>query len=131
MTDSTTYRPEGFQDVTPYLVVRKGDADALITFLKRAFDAEEVMAFRDADGRVAHAQLRVGDSVIELGESAGEWLSRFSLHFYVPDVDAVHAKALAAGAKELSKPVDQEYGERSGGIEDPCGNHWYIARTLS
>jgi PhnB protein len=123
------YRPEGFHDVNLYLVVKVGEADALIRFLKQAFAATVREEMRDPSGRLAHGEFTVGDSVVEIGEN-GEWQSRSSLHFFVPDVDAVHAKALAAGAKELGSPVDHEYGERSSAVEDPSGNRWYIAKAL-
>ena len=123
------YRPEGFQDVNVYLVVKVGEADALIEFFKRAFGATERLALRDPDGRLAHGEFSIGDSVLEMGER-NDWQTKSSLHFFVEDVDAVHAKALAAGAKEVGSPVDHGYGERSSTIEDPCGNHWYIAKAL-
>ena len=129
MLTTHKYRPVGFQDVNIYLVVQVGKADALIAFLKKAFAAQVREEVRDQSGRLAHGELLVGDSVIEIGEG-NEWQSRVSLHFFVPDVDATHASALAAGAKELGSPVDHEYGERSSAIEDPAGNRWYIAKAL-
>ncbi len=136
MSNATRYRPDGFQDVNPYFVLRQGQADAFIAFLAQAFGAQERFAMRDPDGRLAHGEYLLGDSVVEVGEAAGSeadtgiWTSRFSLHFFVTDVDAVHALALAGGAKELNSPVDHEYGERSSAIEDPAGNRWYIAKAL-
>ena len=128
MTDS--YRPEGFRDVSTYLVLRQGEGDTLITFLKGAFGATEKFVARDADGRLAHAELRVGDAVVELGETAGTWTTRSAMHLFVKNVDAVHAQAVTAGAKAISPPEDHEYGERSSAVEDPAGNHWYIAQSI-
>jgi PhnB protein len=127
---SSKYRPEGFQDVNIYFVLGVGQADTLVTFLAQAFGAKERFAMRDPDGRLAHGEFTVGDSVIEIGESAGDWHSRVSLHYFVPDVDATHAKAVAAGGKELGAPVDHDSGERSSSVEDPVGNHWFIAKAL-
>ena len=129
MSSARTYRPEGFQDLNVYLVVGVGKSDALITFLKQAFAATERLAMGDPDGRLAHGEWVVGDTVIEMGER-NDWQTRTALHFFVQDVDAIHARALAAGGKELTGPMDHEYGERSSAVEDPCGNHWYIAKAI-
>jgi len=117
--------------VNTYLVVPQGRADVMADFLKAAFGGREVMVMRDPDGRLAHGEWKVGDSVIEMGEGNGEWFTKASLHYFVPDVDATHILALNAGAKEIGSPVDHEYGERSSTIEDPCGNRWYIAKVIS
>jgi uncharacterized glyoxalase superfamily protein PhnB len=133
MTDHPFYRPNDFRDVTPYLVLPPGKADALITFLTQGLGGKEREVMRDSSGRVAHGEFLVGDSVIEFGENAGvdPWTSRTSLHFFVQDVDQVHAQALAAGGKEVGAPVDHAYGERSSAIEDPAGNRWYIAKVIA
>ena len=124
------YRPGSFRDVSVYLVLQQGQGSALIQFLKQAFNAVEVFLASDPDGRIAHAELRVGDTIVELGETTGSWTSRSALHYFVIDVDASHARALASGAKEISKPTDHAYGERSSAIEDLAGNHWYIATMI-
>ena len=129
MTINGAYRPQGFRDVNVYFVVKTGKADDLIRFFKEAFGAEERLAMRDADGRLAHGEFLIGDTIVELGERE-DWQTRVSLHLYVPDVDAVHVRAIAAGGKELMAPVDHPYGERSSSVEDVCGNHWYIAKAL-
>ena len=120
--------PDGFHTVTPYLLVQ--GADRLIAFLTQAFDAAELESHRVTvpDGRVMNAAVRIGDSVVEMGEASAEFPPRpGSLHLYVPDADAVYARALAAGATSLREPADQYYGDREAGVADPFGNHWYIA----
>ena len=100
MTDTmTTYRT-----VTPYLVVP--DADREMMFLKAAFDAVEVQCDRKPDGTVMHAELRIGDSLIMIGQAGGPWGPKpAALYLWVPDVDAKYAKAMAAGATVIALPM--------------------------
>ena len=122
--------PEGLRMVNTFL--HPVGADSLIDFLKQAFGAEEVDVHRArAGGPVTHAQIRVGDTIIEMGEAHGQYGSMpTGLHFYVPDVDAAYDRALKAGAISLSAPVDQPYGERAAGVSDPAGNAWFLATPL-
>jgi len=121
--------PEGLRTVTPYL--HAAGADKLIDFLKQAFAAEEMGIYRSEDGTVVHAKLRIGDSVLEMGEAHGQWGPMpMGLHFYVADTDAVYRRAMEAGAKSLYVPEDKPYGERSGGVIDVAGNSWFIATPL-
>ena len=125
---TTKHLPEGFRTVTPYLIVQ--GADRLIEFVKQAFDAVELEHHRVTlpDGTVVNAAVRLGDSIIELGEASGAFPPRpGALHLYVEDADALYARALAAGATTLREPADQYYGDREAGVADPCGNQWYIA----
>lgn len=123
---ATGLAPEGFRSVTPGLQVR--GSGGMLDFLKQAFAAEETMCERTPDGNILHAMLRIGDSVVELGEAHGSFgPKQCGIHFYVPDADAVYARALAAGGKSIYPMTDQPYGERSGGVEDAWGNQWYIA----
>jgi PhnB protein len=118
--------PEGFHTVTSYLVV-PGVA-RLIDFLKRAFDAEETIRAARQDGSISHAGVRIGDSMVEMGEASGDWKAMpAGLHLYVKDADDVYRKAVKAGATSLFTPQDTDYGDREGGITDPSGNQWYIA----
>ena len=119
--------PEGYHTVTPYLVV-PGVA-RLIEFLKQAFGAVEAHApMYRPDGGIAHADLRIGDSHIMLGEPMGQFPPMPAmLYLYVPDVDAVYRRALQAGAASLTEPADQFYGDRNAGVKDPTGNAWWIA----
>jgi len=112
--------------VTPYLTV-KGVA-GLIDFLKTTFDATEKEVLRRADGSIHHAEMQIGDSVVMMGEASGEWQpTGASLYVYVPDTDATYQRALAAGATSLREPVDQFYGDRSGGVKDAWGISWWLA----
>jgi uncharacterized glyoxalase superfamily protein PhnB len=87
-----------------------------------------VAKYASPDGVVHHAQVRVGDAVIEMGEAHGPYQPMPSmLYVYVPDCDAVYQRALAAGAKVLHELTDQPYGDRNGAVTDPFGNVWYIA----
>ena len=120
------YRPEGFSTVTPYLIVR--GADKLIDFLKMAFGAEEKLRVPTEDGKIMHAEVRIGDSAVELADANERYGPMpASLHIYVPDCDSAYARAIKAGGKSISEPADQSYGERSGGVLDPLGNQWWIA----
>lgn len=123
------YTPSGLHSVTPYLQVEGGEG--FIAFLKAAFGAGEVEVHRAPDGSVAHAKLRVGESVLELSDAHGPWKpTRSNIHLYVPDTDAIYAQALAAGATSLRAPVDEPYGDRSAGVADRWGNRWWLATWL-
>lgn len=115
--------PEGFHSVTPYLLVK--DGAKLIEFVERAFGAEQIERLEDPDGTVRHAQVRIGDSFVMLGTPQGEPMPS-SLYLYVPDCDAVYARALEAGATSIMEPADQFYGDRGAGVTDPFGNLWWI-----
>ena len=126
--------PNGFHSLTPYLCVN--DAARAIEFYGKAFGATPIMRLADAAGRVGHAELQLGDSVLMLADEHPEYGVRsprsfggspVSLHLYVEDADAVVARAVAAGAKVVRPVADQFYGDRTGGVDDPFGFHWYIA----
>lgn len=119
--------PEDYHVVTPYLVVE--GAEKLINFMKQAFGAKETERMSMPDGSIGHAEVRIGDSVIMLGDARGDtWKAMpSSIYLYVTDCDAVYKQALEAGATSLMEPKDQFYGDRSGGVKDPVGNHWFIA----
>ena len=126
--------PDGYHAITPYLIVA-GGAKAL-EFYRRAFGAIERERMQDPSGKIRHAEITIGDSRVmladehpEVGALAPETVggSPVGLHLYVGDVDAVVARAVAAGAT-LTRPVaDQFYGDRVGGITDPFGHRWSIA----
>jgi PhnB protein len=118
--------PEGFHTLTPYLVV--DGAAGLIEFVTKGFGGELKSKHALPTGRVMHASMKVGDSMLMLADAPeGQKAMKTMLYVYVPDTDAVYKKALAAGAKSLMEPADQFYGDRNAGIEDPCGNQWWIA----
>jgi PhnB protein len=118
--------PEGYHTLTPYIVV-PGVAK-LIDFLKEAFDAKELHRMAGPDGRIMHAELRIGDSPLMLGEPMGEWKAMPCLiYLYVEDTDAFYHRALKAGATSMMEPADQFYGDRNAGVKDAAGNLWWIA----
>ena len=126
--------PEGHRTVTPYLAIK--DAARALEFYKRAFGATESYRLAMPDGRIGHAEIRLGDSLImlsdefpEYGGTAPETLggSPVNLHLYVEDVDAFVKRAVDAGAKERKPVADQFYGDRSGQLEDPFGHLWWVA----
>lgn len=118
--------PEGFHSVTPYLTI--SGVPRLIEFLKQAFDAREEHVSKTPNGTIMHAQLKIGDSMIMMGEAGGEWKPMpSSIYLYVPDADATYKRALQAGATSVMEPANQFYGDRHGGVKDPSGNLWWIA----
>ena len=122
--------PPGLGTVTPFLHPR--GVPGLIEFMKHAFAAEEMAIHRGPEGAIAHAQIRVGASVIEMGEAHGEWgpmPTMFYLH--VDDVDAWYQRALAAGATSMETPARQPYGERRAVVRDAFDNQWYLAGPAS
>jgi PhnB protein len=124
-----SYKPKGLFNVNPYLHPRR--AEPLIAFLKRAFGAQEVAKYVSPDGVVNHAQIRVGDSVIEMGEAHGKYETMAAMFYlYVPDADAVYKRAVAAGAVSFQEPGDQFYGDRTAAVKDNFGNTWYIATHI-
>lgn len=122
---SISHIPNGFTSVTPYFII--DDGDKFLKFLVDSFECEMIDEHRE-DGNLRHFAMKVFGSMIEGSEGSGEYPPRQNaIHLYVSDVDAVYAKAIAAGGESLHEVTDMPYGERSGGIKDPCGNHWYIA----
>ncbi len=121
--------PVGYRTVTPYLTV--ADADQLMRFVKAAFGAQEMFAHRAPDGSIQHAEAKIGDSIVMMGRVRGDMKPMPGMiYLYVPDVDSLYRAALAAGGKSVREPADQFYGDRTAGVEDPCGNQWYIATHI-
>ena len=124
-----SYIPTGLHNLNVYMHPLR--AEPVIGFLKRAFGAQELAKYASPDGVVHHAEIRVGDSVVEMGEANGPYQPMQSMFYmYVPDCDAVYKRALAAGAKSIQEPADQPYGDRSAGVADSFGNTWYIATHI-
>ena len=118
--------PEGFHSVTPYLIVQ--DVPKLLDFLVQAFAAEEIHRMTKPDGSVMHAQVKIGDSMVMMGQASGDYNPMPSmLYLYVEDVDSTYKQALQAGATVVREPRNEFYGDRSGGVKGPCGNEWWIA----
>jgi len=115
----------GFRTITPFL--HPHGTDRAIEFLRDAFGAELVgEPYRTPQGYIAHVDMRIGDSLIEMGEGPGNWNLDAGVHLHVDNCDAVYQRAVAAGAKTVYAPYDAPYGERSAYVIDPWGNHWYI-----
>ncbi len=100
----------------------------MIDFLKQAFGAQTVEEpDKSPDGKIMHATMRIGDSLLEMGEAHAEWQPmEAGIHLYVEDAHAVHQRALDAGATTVYPPTDAPYGERAAYVIDPFGNHWCI-----
>jgi PhnB protein len=126
--------PDGYHSVTPYLII-KGAAEA-IDFYKQAFAATELFRMQQPDGKIGHAEIKIGDSPImladehpEMGHVSPKTLggSPVSILLYVEDVDAVFKQAITAGAHEKMPVEDKFYGDRGGSLTDPFGHIWHIA----
>ena len=126
--------PDGYHSVTPYLII-KGAAAAL-DYYKQAFGATELFRMPAPEGKIGHAEIKIGDSPImladecpEMGYKSPQTLggSPVSIMIYVEDVDSVFKQAIAAGGKEQRPVKDQFYGDRSGTLEDPFGHVWHVA----
>jgi PhnB protein len=126
--------PEGYRSLTPYLTV--AGAAAAIEFYVRAFGARERMRLPMPGGRVGHAELQIGDSLLMLADEFPDMEvlgpqsiggTPVRMHLYVADVDAAFAQALAAGAEQVRKVENMFYGDRSGELRDPYGHLWHLA----
>jgi len=126
--------PDGYYSLTPYLVI-KGAAEA-IEFYKKVFGAAEILRMPGPGGRIMHAEIKIGNSIMMLADENPErgFLSpasrggnTSSVMFYTDDVDATFRKAIAAGAKQVSAPEDMFWGDRMGNLTDPFGHSWAIA----
>jgi uncharacterized glyoxalase superfamily protein PhnB len=129
--------PAGYHTVTPAIIVR--DAAAAIDFYQRAFGAEEVNRMAGPDGKIMHAEIRIGDSLVMLGEENEQWGTKSplltngnpgSLHIYVDDADAAFDRALKAGASVRYPLEDAFWGDRYGKVADPFGHEWGIATRV-
>lgn len=129
--------PDGMRSVTPHLVC--DGAAAAIDFYKAAFGAVEVGRMPGPDGRLMHAQIRIGDSAVMLVDESPKFGmlgpkslkgTPVTIHLYVPDVDAFVARAVDAGAKVVMPPADMFWGDRYGSLEDPFGHRWSVATHI-
>jgi PhnB protein len=122
----TGLAPPGLLAVTPYLHAH--GAPQLIDFFQRAFGAKEVARYLSPQGQVIHAKVRIGDSILEMGEARGKYQPMpTTFYVYVQDVDASYQRAVGEGAVSLTPPADQDYGDRVASVRDPAGNLWYLA----
>ncbi len=127
-------QPDGYHSVTPYLICK--NAAQALEFYKTAFGASEVMRMDGPNGMILHAEFKIGDSIVMLGEESPEWDARgpltiggspVGIMIYVDDCDAVFNRAVAAGATVKRPVADQFYGDRSGTVTDPFGHLWTIS----
>ena len=125
MTNEVKAIPAGYHTVTPVLTIH--GAAKLMGFLQQAFDAKEVYRLPGPDGAVIHAEMKIGDSMVMLGEATDEWKPMpATVALYVEDTDTWYKRALRAGGTSLREPADQFYGDRSAGVKDFAGNKWWI-----
>jgi PhnB protein len=133
MTTNVKPVPEGYHTATPYLIFQ--DAAPAIDFYKNAFAATEIMRMNGPDGKVSHAEIKIGDSVIMLGSAPGNDLatpqklngSSVSIFLYLPDVNSTFKQAVSAGAKAVQPLEDMFWGDRFGRLVDPFGHSWSLA----
>jgi PhnB protein len=134
MSNAVKPIPDGYHTVTPYLIT-KGAADAL-EFYKKAFGATELFRMAQPDGKIGHAEIKIGDSPIMLADEFPEMNyvgpqtlggSPVSLMIYVDDVDAIFNQAITAGAQQQKAVEDKFYGDRIGSLVDPFGHVWHVA----
>jgi len=126
---ATGLAPEGLRSITPYLHPR--GAQQMIDFLERALGAEEQFRHQSPDGVIHHATVKIGDSVVEMGEAHGPWQPMPTMFYlYVDDVDRWYRHALANGGASISEPKDQPFGDRLAGVRDPFDNEWYLATPV-
>jgi PhnB protein len=129
--------PDGYHSIQPYLMF-KNCAEAL-AFYAKAFSGKEKLRIPNPDGRIGHAEIQVGDSIVMMADEAPQMEAFGVEHFggspvsiliYTEDCDALYKQALEAGAKSMREPADQPYGDRMAGIKDPFGYMWYIATHI-
>ena len=123
---ATKHTPDGYHSITASFCVN--GAQKFVDFLKHVFGAKERFRMDGPAGKIMHAELAIGDSVIMLGEAMPQWPAKSnSLYVYVEDVDTTYQRAIQAGATSVREPSNQFYGDRSGAVTDPFGNTWGIA----
>ena len=121
--------PIGYHSVSPFLMLN--DLAGFLDFLRAAFDAQVVRRIAGENDTVMHAEVRLGDSHVMMGDPMGQHEPMpAGLYFYVPNADAVYKQALAAGATSISAPADQFYGDRNAGVRDKWGNIWWLATHI-
>ncbi|MDO5705127.1 MAG: VOC family protein [Paracoccus sp. (in: a-proteobacteria)] len=121
-----SYKPEGYTDLAPYLLVR--DAEAVLAFCAAVFGATRLRVIPRPEGGIMHAECRIGDTVLMMGEADAP---PATLHLYLPDPDAALARATAAGAEVIQPMTEKGDGDRRGGVRAPDGTQWYLSRQLA
>lgn len=130
--------PQGYHSVTPSLTVRS--AEQALEFYKKAFNAEETLRMPGPDGKIMHAEFRIGDSVLMLGEEMPDMGAKspltlggspVSFFIYLENVDEAWQRAINAGAKTVMPLADMFWGDRAGCVDDPFGHHWWLAQHMA
>lgn len=121
------YKPEGYTSVAPYLIVP--DARATLDFIAALFGSEPLFVHRREDGAIGHAEVRIDDTVLMLGQADGGAAAH--VHVYVPDVDAAFERARKAGGTVVREPEEKGDGDRRGGIADPSGTTWWLSTQIT
>lgn len=127
---SSKFKPAGYNSVSPYFIVK--DAERFIAFLKDLFDGEEMRRYED-EGRIVHAEVRVDDSIIMLGEASEQYPpTGFWMHVYVPDAIAAYERALELGCEGIEIPVVKDSDpDLRGTFKDFAGNYWAVGTQNS
>ncbi|GHA36441.1 hypothetical protein GCM10007989_35710 [Devosia pacifica] len=121
-----SYKPAGYSDLSAYLLVK--NAEEVLTFCETVFEATRLRVFPDGKGGIMHAECRIGDTVLMMGEAEGP---PAMLHLYVDDPDAAFDRAIAAGAEVLQPMLEKGDGDRRGGVRAPDGTQWFISRQIA
>ena len=127
----TSFKPDGYSTVSPYLIA--AGAQRVVEFLQKAFGARQLRRFDLPDGSIMHVEVRIGDTVVMIGDAGAEWPAvPAHLHVYVDDVDAIYQRALEAGGTAVQPPERKPDDlDRRGGVKDPAGNTWWIATQVA
>ncbi len=120
--------PQGFHSITPFFMAP--DPDALVAFMQKGLGAELVSELRGENGKIWHAQLKIGDSMLMVGDAMDKPGEPLNLYIYLDDADEAYRRALDAGAQSIMAPADQFYGDRNAGVKDPFGNSWWFATHI-
>ena len=120
-----SWKPDGYTDLAPYLLVK--DAEAVLKFCETVFGATRLRVVPRDGGGIMHAECRIGDTVLMMGEAEGP---PAILHLYLPDPDAVLDRAVAAGAEVVQPMMEKGDGDRRGGVRSPDGTQWFLSRQL-
>ncbi len=121
------YKPDGYTSVAPYLILR--DAEATLAFMEAAFGAERLRIITRPDGSIMHAEARIDDTVVMMGEMPESQPA--NVHIYLAEVDAAYDRALAAGGESAEPPAEKGDGDRRGGVTDPNGITWWLSTQLA
>ena len=128
---TATWKPENYNSVSVYIVA--DSAQRVIDFLKKTFDTAELRRFGTPEGKIMHAEVRVGDTVVMIADAGGAYPAfPVWLHVYVANDQATYKKALAAGGVSVQEPVNKPGDpDLRGGVKDPCGNTWWISTQIA